>query len=98
MEVRNLLFFCVSYLFKLLLIIGIPAMWATGNWFPWLASALADFVVLLPSLAAFRRWNLLTAFLLLEIYLTLYVVIYPPIVLVGKAVIWKDRSFRRRAP
>ena len=97
MEVSNFVFFGLSYLFKLLLFIGIPAMWAAGNWFPWLASAIGDLVVLLPSLAAFRRWNLLSAFLFLEIYLAAYVVLFPPLVLAGSVVVWKDRSFRRRA-
>jgi cellulose synthase/poly-beta-1,6-N-acetylglucosamine synthase-like glycosyltransferase len=96
MEVRNLLFFCVSYIFKLLLVVGLPTMWVAGAWFPWAAKVVADFIVLLPALAAFRRWNLLSAFFLLEIYLTLYVVLFPPIVLAGGSVIWKDRSFLRR--
>jgi cellulose synthase/poly-beta-1,6-N-acetylglucosamine synthase-like glycosyltransferase len=96
MEPKNLLFFCVSYLFKLLLVLGLPAMWAAGAWLPWTAKALADFIVLAPALARFRRWNLLSAFFFLEIYLTLYVILYPPIVLAGSAVTWKDRSFRRR--
>jgi len=96
MGVKNLLFFSASYLFKLLLVVGLPAMWTAGAWFPWTASAVADLVVLLPALATFRRWNLLSAFFFLEIYLTLYVILYPPIVLAGSAVVWKDRSFLRR--
>lgn len=96
MGAGNLAFFSVIYLYKLLLIVGLPAMVVSGTWFPWVAKLLADFVVLLPTLKAFRRWNLLTAFPLLEIYLTLYVILYPPIVLAGSAVTWKDRSFRRR--
>ncbi len=96
MGAGNLLFFSVSYIYNLLLVVGLPAMWAHGAWLPWAAKLIADFVVLLPTLATFRRWTLLTAFPLLEIYLTLYVVLYPPIVLAGSAVTWKDRSFRRR--
>jgi cellulose synthase/poly-beta-1,6-N-acetylglucosamine synthase-like glycosyltransferase len=97
MEVSNFVFFGLSYLFKLLLFVGIPAMWAAGNWVPWLASAAGDFVVLVPALTAFRRWNLLSAFLFLEIYLAAYVVLFPPLVIAGSAVVWKDRSFRRHA-
>jgi 1,2-diacylglycerol 3-beta-glucosyltransferase len=96
MGAGNLLFFCLSYAFMLLLVIGLPAMAAAGAWFPWAARLIADFLVLLPTITTFRRWNLMSAFPLLEIYLTLYVILFPPIVLLGSAVTWKDRSFRRR--
>ncbi len=96
MGAGNLGFFSVIYLYKLLLIVGLPAMVVSGTWFPWLAKLVADFVVLLPTLTEFRRWRLLSAFPLLEVYLTLYVLLFPPIVLAGSAVTWKDRSFRRQ--
>jgi 1,2-diacylglycerol 3-beta-glucosyltransferase len=96
MGAGNLLFFSLSYTFMLLLVVGLPAMVAAGVWVPWAARLVADFLVLLPTIITFHRWNLLSAFPLLEIYLTLYVILFPPIVLLGSAVTWKDRSFHRR--
>jgi hypothetical protein len=52
-----------------------------------------DFALVLPALAAFRRWELVPAFPLYAIYYFLYVLIYPPIVLIGRDVVWKDRQF-----
>jgi cellulose synthase/poly-beta-1,6-N-acetylglucosamine synthase-like glycosyltransferase len=96
MGAGNLLFFCLSYAFMLLLVVGLPSMVSAGIWLPWAARLVADFLVLLPAVTAFRRWKLLSAFPLLEIYITLYVILFPPIVLLGSAVTWKDRSFHRR--
>jgi len=52
-----------------------------------------DFALVLPAIAAFRRWELLSAFPLYAIYYFLYVLIYPPIVLIGRKVVWKDQQF-----
>jgi cellulose synthase/poly-beta-1,6-N-acetylglucosamine synthase-like glycosyltransferase len=52
-----------------------------------------DFALVLPAIAAFRRWELLSAFPLYAIYYFFYVLIYPPIVLIGRNVVWKDQQF-----
>jgi cellulose synthase/poly-beta-1,6-N-acetylglucosamine synthase-like glycosyltransferase len=93
MQARTLAMFAVSYIYILLLLASIPAMWATGFWLPLFIKLVVDFALLIPSLARFRAWSLLAAFVHFEVYFTLYVLIYPPIVLSGRAVVWKDRSF-----
>jgi cellulose synthase/poly-beta-1,6-N-acetylglucosamine synthase-like glycosyltransferase len=93
MSARSLLLFCVSFLFNLLLVGSIPAMWHQGFWLPVLLKCVADVALLLPALSVFGRWRLLLAFPLFEIYYTLYVLLYPPLVLTGSGVIWKERSF-----
>jgi 1,2-diacylglycerol 3-beta-glucosyltransferase len=98
MQVRSLAMFAVSYLYMLLLVVSIPAMWATGFWFPLILKVVADFALLIPALATFRAWPLLAGFVHFELYFTLYVLIYPPIVLSGRAVVWKDRSFPNGKP
>lgn len=93
MQVRSLAMFAVSYLYILLLLVSIPAMWATGFWLPLIIKVVVDLALLIPALATFRSWSLLAGFVHFEIYFTLYVLIYPPIVLSGRGVVWKDRSF-----
>jgi 1,2-diacylglycerol 3-beta-glucosyltransferase len=93
MTARSLIMFSVSFIFNLLLIGSLPAMWAQGFWLPLLLKCIADVVLLLPALSTFGRWGLLLAFPLFEIYYTLYVLFYPPLVLAGRGVIWKERSF-----
>jgi cellulose synthase/poly-beta-1,6-N-acetylglucosamine synthase-like glycosyltransferase len=93
MQPRSLALFGVSYLFIFLLFLGIPAMWAAGFWYPWILKIAVDFALLIPTLSTFRAWRLLAGFVYFEIYFTLYVLIYPPIVLSHRAVVWKDRSF-----
>ena len=58
---------------------------------------LADLLMALPPLSAFRRWDTLAAFPLYELYYFFYVLFYPPLVLVTDAVVWKERDFGRAA-
>ena len=95
MEPRNLIFFAGSFLYMLLLVVMIPAMWSEGFWFPWIVRLAVDFLLLVPALMVFKKWHLATAFFWLEIYVTLYVLVYPPVVLAGRGVVWKERSFTR---
>jgi hypothetical protein len=96
MEPLHLAFFSVTYLYNLLLVVGLPVMWIAGYWIPWLVKVAMDFLLLIPTVASFRRWKLLSGFVYLEIYFTLYVLIYPPIVLSRRGVVWKERSFTQR--
>jgi hypothetical protein len=62
----------------------------------WLAAGLkvaVDLVLCLPSFFTFRRWDLLPAFPVYELYYFLYVLVFPVIVLSGRTVVWKERSF-----
>jgi cellulose synthase/poly-beta-1,6-N-acetylglucosamine synthase-like glycosyltransferase len=93
MEFRHLALFAVTYLYTLLLVVGLPVMWISGQWLPLFVKVVSDFLLLMPTLTSFRRWKLLPGFLLLEIYFTLYVLIFPPIVLTRRHVVWKERSF-----
>jgi cellulose synthase/poly-beta-1,6-N-acetylglucosamine synthase-like glycosyltransferase len=93
MEPRQILIFGIPYLLNVLLLVvpfgGISPLfwWAAG------LKIFSDFLMTLPSLVVFRQSSLLRSFLLYEIYYYVYVLIFPVIVLVGKPVIWKERSF-----
>jgi 1,2-diacylglycerol 3-beta-glucosyltransferase len=87
-----LLLFLIPYSYHLLLVVGLfiapPAALAA------LALKVAvDFLLVAASLSRFSRWRLLRSFPLFEAYFFLYVLLYPPIVLFRKAVVWKERDF-----
>jgi hypothetical protein len=59
---------------------------------------LADTVLVLPSLVRFRALSLLPSMPIFELYFYLYVLIFPPIVLVTKSVDWKGRAYTGSSP
>lgn len=94
MELNSLLIFGLAYVYHILLVAGLVF---DGRWVIWeafLMKILADFVLILPAVVRFRRWRLLRAFPMYELYFIAYVVVYPLIVLFGRKVIWKERTFR----
>ncbi len=56
--------------------------------------AAADLILMLPGIVRFRKPALLAAFPFYEIYFFLYVMLFPPIVLIHRNVVWKDRDFK----
>jgi cellulose synthase/poly-beta-1,6-N-acetylglucosamine synthase-like glycosyltransferase len=95
MELKSVSFFSVAWILNALILVGLifsdteSALVAAG-----LKSA-ADLLLVLPSLIRFRALHLLLVFPLYEIYFFLYVLVFPPIVLLDGRVEWKDRTFSR---
>jgi cellulose synthase/poly-beta-1,6-N-acetylglucosamine synthase-like glycosyltransferase len=58
---------------------------------------IADLALVLPGIVRFRQPALLAAFPFYEIYFFLYVLLFPPIVLVHGNVAWKGRDFKARS-
>jgi len=93
MDVKSLLIFAFPYIFNLLIAISAilfeaPLLyWAIG------VKLLVDLVLFLPSLSTFKRISLLRSFFAFELYYYCYVLIFPPLVLFGKKVEWKERTF-----
>jgi cellulose synthase/poly-beta-1,6-N-acetylglucosamine synthase-like glycosyltransferase len=55
----------------------------------------ADVILALPAMFAFRRWELLPAFPVYELYYFLYVLVFPVVVLGGSGkVVWKERTIK----
>jgi cellulose synthase/poly-beta-1,6-N-acetylglucosamine synthase-like glycosyltransferase len=102
MDLKSILIFTLPYLFSLALLLS--AIFAPGPaaWYALLIKLGVDFVFTLPAVYRFGRPGLLLVFPLYELYYYIYVLIFPPIVLAGREVIWKERSFkdtpRRTAP
>lgn len=94
MAPRYLVFFLLLYLAVLAVTVGTPLLWQEGSWKALSIKILADFGLLLPTAFAFRKWGTLRAFPLFELYFTCYVLLYPPIVLVKRGIVWKDRKFQ----
>jgi cellulose synthase/poly-beta-1,6-N-acetylglucosamine synthase-like glycosyltransferase len=93
MDLRDILIFGLSFLFAALLIahslFGGGSKSATAI----LIKSFADLCLMYPTLHAFRKWKLLWAFVPFQIYYTLYILIFPIIVLFKGDVVWKARVF-----
>jgi len=93
MNIASIAVFAVAWIFHaglvagLVIAPGVPVLSALA------LKVAVDLALCLPSLYAFRRWELLPAFPAYEIYYFLYVLIFPAIVLTGGKVVWKERSF-----
>lgn len=90
MDAKSILIFAWAWFLNLLIIVGLIAGWP-GAVTALILKAGADFVLTLPAVARFRRWEILPAFPLYELYFYFYVFLLPPIVLTGSKVVWKDR-------
>ncbi len=93
MTFQSILMFAVAWVFHAGLIAGIIVQPGLLVGCAVAIKVGADFLLSLPSLTRFRRWDLLPAFPLYELYYFAYVLILPIIVLSGRKVIWKERSF-----
>ncbi len=94
MEFKHFLVFSLSYITNLLILFAILLTGSAVAWAALGVKALGDLVLVIPSLKAFRLWPLLLYFPIFELYYFLYVLIFPPLVLMGRTVVWKERSFR----
>jgi len=95
MEPKYLCILGGSFALNLMLLIGAivtpsPTVALAGG-----LKIVVDLIFFQPVLSAFRRRKLLWFFPVFEIYYFLYVLIYPPLVLIAGDVIWKERSFRK---
>jgi len=92
MDLLNVAVFAMDYVFSLALIaaIFIAPSALLGSL---IVKLVVDFLMTLPALSTFRRWDALAAFPLYELYYFLYVLIYPPLVLLTHDVLWKEREF-----
>ncbi len=90
MDAKSILIFAVAWVMNLLIIVGLLSGWSAA-WIALLLKVGADILLMLPIIVKFRRWDILPAFPLYEIYYFLYVLLLPPLVLVGSKVVWKDR-------
>ena len=94
MDAKSLVIFAFPYLFNLLILLGVFLT-------PWWAVSLAvgvklavDFLLCLPAVRTFRRPSLLLAYPLFEFYYYIYVLLFPPLVMFGAEITWKERTFR----
>jgi 1,2-diacylglycerol 3-beta-glucosyltransferase len=94
MGVKNFLIFSLSYIANFFILLGIILTGSSLAWGALLLKSAVDFVLLVPAVSSFRRWPLLLYFPIFELYFFFYVLFYPPRVLMGGTVIWKERAFR----
>lgn len=93
MDLRNLLIIGYLYAFKGLLLLS-PALFGWGVFGVSLGiKLLVDLGLLLPALLRFGDVRMLRAFPAMAVYFIAYVLVYPPLVLLGSSVRWKERSY-----
>lgn len=94
MDAKSLLIFAFPYVFNFLILLG---LFLSPLWTVCLAIAVklvVDFFLCLPAVLTFRRLSLLLVYPLFEIYYYMYVLVFPPLVLFGSEITWKERKFR----
>jgi 1,2-diacylglycerol 3-beta-glucosyltransferase len=94
MNLQSIAVFGVAWLFHAGLVAGLLVAPGPAVWTALALKVFVDLVLCLPSLFAFRRWELLPAFPAYELYYFLYVLIFPVIVLTGGNVVWKEQTFK----
>lgn len=92
MDLKSVLIFAVAWFLNLLLLVALVADPAAA-FAAFLLKIGADFLLTLPAIVRFHTWSLLPAFPFFELYFFLYVLIFPPIVLLHNEVVWKERRF-----
>jgi len=95
MDAKSLLIFSFPYVFSFLILCGlfVAPLWAFCLAIA--AKLSVDFLLCLPSILTFRRRSLLFVYPLFEIYYYIYVLLFPPLVLFGGKITWKERTFGR---
>jgi cellulose synthase/poly-beta-1,6-N-acetylglucosamine synthase-like glycosyltransferase len=96
MDLKSMLVFAIPYVFNLALIVALVALpWSEFFWALGVKLGV-DFLFCLPSVIRFRRPGLLPVFPLYALYYYMYVLIYPPLVLPGGKIVWKERTFGKQ--
>lgn len=93
MDIKSLLIFTIPYGLNLALLANLvwnPSLILVAAF---LTKILVDVIITLPSVVTFRQWHLLRHFLSFEIYYIWYVLFFPLVVIVGKDLVWKERTF-----
>ncbi len=92
MDAKSLLIFSFPYAFNFLIVL---ALFFSPLWAVLLAVAvklLVDFLLCLPAMSAFGRLSLLRVYPIFELYYYTYVLLFPPLVMFGGKITWKDRK------
>ena len=93
MDFKSILIFAVSFIFNIALIVALFALPFTQFLGALGAKLGIDFLFCLPAVIRLRRPELLSYFPLYALYYYIYVLIYPPLVLPGGKIVWKERTF-----
>lgn len=92
MDWKSILIFAVAWLLHAGLVVGLVVEPVAALGVLAIKGA-ADLLLVMPAIVRFRQPALLAAFPFYELYYFLYVLVFPPVVLVHTNVVWKDRNF-----
>lgn len=94
MDSRSLLVFTIPFLFNWTLLISAFFAPSYATICAAILKTTVDFLLATPSISRFKQWRLVKYFPVFEMYYTLYVLMFPIVVLFVNEVVWKDRTFR----
>lgn len=95
MDWKALSLFGVGYVFKALLVLTLVLGDIAHFLVAFALKTFLDAVLVWPALKAFDARQLVGYFLPFEIYYTLYVLLFPPLVIFDRNVSWKEREFQQ---
>jgi hypothetical protein len=94
MDAKSLLIFALPYVFNFLILLGL----FLSPWWVFCIAAgvkiVVDLLLCLPAVITFRRPSLVFVYPLFEIYYYMYVLLFPPLVLFGGEITWKERLYK----
>lgn len=94
MDAKSLLIFALPYVFNFLILLGL----FLSPWWVFCIAAgvkiVVDLLLCLPAVITFRRPSLVFVYPLFEIYYYIYVLLFPPLVLFGGEITWKERLYK----
>ena len=93
MDLRSLLVFTIPFVFNSVLVLSMLFAPSYATFCAAFLKTSVDLFLAIPSIKRFKRWSLMRYFPVFEMYYTLYVLLFPIVVLFGKEVVWKDRTF-----
>ncbi len=94
MDLKSIALFATGYIFKALLILNFLLYGIGPIFYALLLKLVSDYFLVRPAFTTFKRTDLLLYFIPFELYYIIYVVLFPPIVLFNRNVLWKERRFK----
>ncbi len=95
MNLKSIALFSTGFIFKTLLLLNLFVNGLASVLLPFVVKMIADVMVVRPALSRFGKTQLLMYLVPFEIYYIIYVVAFPPIVLLNRRVLWKGRNFSK---
>ncbi len=93
MSLSKLLLYSLSYAFHSFLCVALFSQYWSAVSTALLLKLSSDFILLYPTLKTFKKGTMIKFFPIFELYYSLYILIFPILIILGPPIRWKDREF-----